>query len=86
MPKALHPRDDIDNMCWKSVEKDDTPALKVSLTHRDNIKRAKKKIITATKYSTNKTSINRKQWLENKKVGRKQLYRYFKWQTSEILL
>ena len=34
MHRTLHPRDDIDNMRQEKEEEEDSPALKIALTHQ----------------------------------------------------
>ena len=97
MHKALHRRDDIDRLYASRKEgEEDSPTLKIasihclcSVIHRlcrfrqfeDYIKKNQESLFTATRNNSriNRTTITRKQKWEEK-----QLYEYFKRQTSEI--
>ena len=73
-------------MSQKKKEEEDSPVLKVVTMHRleDNRKTRRGRLITVTRNNTDNTSINRTKITRKQKWGEKQLYGYFKRQTSEI--
>ena len=90
MHKALRPKDDTERLY---VSRKEGGRGFVSIEHRvgnskrhldDYIKKNKEGLITANKNNTNNTSMNRTTITRKQKWKEKQLYGYFKRQTSEI--
>ena len=90
MHKALHPRDDIDRLYVLRKEGGrGLASLEVSVEAtiqwlEDYIKKCWGRRITATRNNMDNTRINITKITKKEKWEEKQLYGYFKWQTSKI--
>ena len=90
MCKALRPRDDIDGLYVS--RKEEGRRLTSILDNvdtsiqwlKDYVKKCGGRLITATRNNTDNTRINRTKISRKQKWEAKQLYGYFKWQTSKI--
>ena len=73
-------------MCQGKAEEEDLSALKIASIRwlKHYIKKNKETLITVIRNNTNSTKINRATIKRKQKWEEKQLYGYFKWQTSKI--
>ena len=84
MHKALHPKDDVDRF-YVSRKEGGLASVEVRVdTSIRQLENYMKRLITATRHYTNCTRINRTIITRKQIWEEKQLYRYFKRQTSEI--
>ena len=88
--KALYPRDDV-NRLYVSIKEGGRRLASVEDSLNTSIKRLKdyilknkERLITATRNNTNNSRINRTTITWKQQLEEKQLYGYFKRQTSEI--
>ena len=74
-------------MCQgKKGEKESQAQRRASIRRlEDDMKKSKEKLITATRNNTDNTRTDRTKITRKQKWEEKQLYRYFKRQTTEIL-
>ena len=89
MHKALHPRNDVDRLClekkggggfFRIEDSVDTSIRQL----KDCIKKSKESLSTAIRNNTNNTRIYKTKITRKQKWEEKQLYGYFKQQTSKI--
>ena len=91
MHKALHPREDVDRFHMSRKERGRgltsiQDSIDASIQRLENkIRKHGRRLITAIRNNTDNASINRTKTTRKLKWERKQLYGYFKQQTSENL-
>ena len=90
MHKALHPRDDVNRLYVSTKEgRRGLASIEESIDAliwwlEDYREKCGKRLISATWNKTENTRINRIKTTKKQKWEEKQLWRYFKWQTSNI--